>query len=56
MKEQATRPDLGPVHDRLKGLLEPFRQNLTVAQDGSAGMTLELSAQLYGSTGEEPVA
>ena len=38
----ASAPDLEPVHDRLKALLTPYRQTLTVAQDGLAGMTLEL--------------
>ena len=38
----ASASDLEPVHDRLKALLAPYRTSLTVAQDGPAGMTLEL--------------
>jgi hypothetical protein len=36
------RPDLVPVHERLRAILEPYRQRLTVASDGPTGMSLEL--------------
>ena len=36
------RPDLAPVHQRLRAILEPYRQRLTVASDGPTGMSLEL--------------
>ena len=36
------RPDLGPVHERLRAILTPYRERLTVASDGPAGMSLEL--------------
>jgi hypothetical protein len=37
-----TGPDLGAVHERLKAILAPYRQELTVAKDEPGGMTLEL--------------
>ena len=35
-------PDLDAVHQRLRGLLEPYRARLTVTADGPGGMTLEV--------------
>lgn len=35
-------PGLQPVHERLRGILEPYRERLVVAADGPTGMTLEL--------------
>ena len=40
----ASTADLGPVHERLKGILAPYRGRLHVAADGPGGMTLELPA------------
>jgi len=37
-----SRVDLTAVHDRLKTILAPYRQELTVARDEPDGMTLEL--------------
>ena len=34
--------DLPAVHERLKAILAPYRQELIVAKDGPEGMTLEL--------------
>jgi hypothetical protein len=34
--------DLPAVHERLKGILAPYRHELTVARDEPDGMTLEL--------------
>ena len=36
------RPDLGPVYERLRAILAPYRERLSVASDGPTGMTLEL--------------
>jgi hypothetical protein len=36
------RPDLGPVHERLRAILAPYRDTLRVASDGPTGMSLEL--------------
>jgi hypothetical protein len=35
-------PDLDAVHDRLRGLLEPYRAELSVTADGPGGLTLEV--------------
>jgi hypothetical protein len=35
-------PDLEAVHDRLRGLLEPYRAALSVTADGPGGLTLEV--------------
>jgi hypothetical protein len=35
-------PDLQAVHDRLRAMLEPYRERLAVTSDGPAGMVLEL--------------
>jgi hypothetical protein len=35
-------PDLDVVHQRLRGLLEPYRAGLTVTADGPGGLTLEV--------------
>ena len=37
-----TGVDLTAVHERLKTLLGPYRQQLTVGKDDNGGMTLEL--------------
>ena len=37
-----TQADLPAVHDRLKAILAPYREDLTVAKDEPGGMTLEL--------------
>jgi hypothetical protein len=34
--------DLEAVHDRLKGLLAPYRDELSVTSDGPSGMVLEV--------------
>ena len=34
--------DLEAVHDRLKGLLAPYREELSVTSDSATGMTLEV--------------
>jgi hypothetical protein len=33
-------PDLPAVHERLRGILEPYRSKLIVGADGPGGMTL----------------
>jgi hypothetical protein len=33
-------PDLPAVHDRLRGILEPYRARLVVGAEGPAGVTL----------------
>ena len=35
-------PELEAVHDRLRGLLEPYRAELSVTADGPGGLTLEV--------------
>jgi hypothetical protein len=35
-------PDLVPVHDRLKRILAPYRDDLVVTKDGPEGMALEV--------------
>ena len=44
MTPDATRTavDLPAVHERLRAILAPYRQELTVAKDEPGGMTLEL--------------
>lgn len=42
MSPATATPDLAPVHDRLKAILAPYRDQLTVAKDSVDGMTLEL--------------
>jgi hypothetical protein len=37
-----TTVDLEAVHERLKGILAPYRDELTVSKDEPGGMTLEL--------------
>lgn len=37
-----TGPDLAGVHDRLRAILDPYRERLHVAADGPGGLTLEL--------------
>ena len=40
----AAGPDLPAVHERLRAILAPYRNQLHVASDGPGGMTLELPA------------
>jgi len=40
----AAAGDLGAVHERLKAILAPYRDQLHVASDGPGGMSLELPA------------
>jgi len=40
----AATADLAAVHDRLKAILAPYRDELHVASDGPGGMSLELPA------------
>jgi hypothetical protein len=35
-------PDFTAVHDRLKQILAPYRDHLSVTKDGAAGMSLEV--------------
>ena len=35
-------PDLGPVHDRLRAILDPYRDHLSVTRDGPGGLVLEV--------------
>jgi hypothetical protein len=35
-------PELGPVHDRLRAILAPYRSDLAVTKDGPDGMALEV--------------
>jgi len=34
--------DLGPVHDRLRQILAPYREQLSVTRDGPGGVALEV--------------
>jgi hypothetical protein len=34
--------DLGPVHDRLRQILAPYRDDLSVTRDGPGGVALEV--------------
>ena len=42
MTGSAVAPDLAGVHERLKAILDPYRDRLHVARDGLGGMVLEL--------------
>lgn len=44
MSVETSRPrgDLQAVHDRLRAILAPYRDDLTVSKDEPGGMTLEL--------------
>jgi hypothetical protein len=35
-------PDLDAVHDRLKAILEPYRNELSATKDGPGGLSLEI--------------
>ena len=39
----AATKGFGAVHDRLKGILEPYRDRLVVTKDGQAGMAVEIA-------------
>jgi hypothetical protein len=42
MNEAVSGSDLQLVHDRLRAILAPYRDQLTVAREGPGGMSLEL--------------